>query len=136
MVDKVDAATRSRIMSRVRGKDTSPEIIARRAFHAAGFRFRLHRKDLPGKPDIVFPKYKTAVFIHGCFWHGHECSSFRMPASNVAYWKEKIERNKQRGEIAIDALTRSGWNVCIIWECDLSSGIERLIEDLKKKELV
>lgn len=132
MTDKVDAATRSRIMARVKGKDTSPEMIVRKAIHAAGFRFRLHRKDLPGKPDIVLSKYKTVVFIHGCFWHGHKCKHFRMPSSNVTYWNEKIERNIRRDAIAMESLISAGWKVYVIWECDLSSGIERLLEDLNK----
>jgi len=117
MTDVVSKQTRSRMMSGIRGKDTKPEMKIRRLLHAQGFRYRLHRKDLPGKPDIVLPKYKAAIFVNGCFWHGHECSLFKWPASNAEFWKQKIEANKSRDAMAIAALGKSGWRCLTVWEC-------------------
>ncbi|HOV80122.1 MAG TPA: very short patch repair endonuclease [Bacillota bacterium] len=131
MTDKVDPETRSRIMARVRGKNTKPELTVRKALHAAGFRFRLHRKDLPGNPDVTLPRYRTAVFVHGCFWHGHNCSRFRMPSSNVGYWQRKIERNKERDAAVLEALERMGWRVWILWSCNIEKGVRELIRFLE-----
>lgn len=117
MTDVVSKQTRSRMMSGIRGKDTKPEMKVRRLLHAKGFRYRLHRKDLPGKPDIVLPKYKAAIFVNGCFWHGHGCSLFKWPASNAEFWKQKIEANKSRDTLAIAALEKSGWRCLTVWEC-------------------
>lgn len=117
MADIVDKATRSRMMAGIRGKDTKPEKLVRSALHRAGFRFRLHVADLPGKPDIVLPKYRTAIFVHGCFWHGHKCRNFKWPKTRKAFWKAKIEGNVARDRKAIGELRRSGWNVKVIWEC-------------------
>ncbi len=111
---------RSEIMRAVRGAGTKPEIALRKALFAKGFRYRLNAKDLPGKPDIVLPKYRAVIFVHGCFWHGHDCPrGRRAPKTNAAYWREKIMRNKERDRIAIAALQRHGWSVKISWECDL-----------------
>jgi DNA mismatch endonuclease, patch repair protein len=122
LADVVDKATRSRMMSGIRGKDTKPEIIVRKALHKAGYRFRLHRKDLPGNPDIVLPKYRTVIFVHGCFWHGHMCKNFKWPKTRPEFWREKIEGNIERDKRDIAALEALGWNVKVIWECEIRSG--------------
>ena len=120
MTDVFPESKRSWIMSRVRGKDTSPELIVRSLIHRLGYRFRLHRKDLPGNPDIVFPSRKKAIFVHGCFWHGHECHrGSRVPKTNNVYWKEKIERNVRRDEARQRELELLGWRTLIIWECQI-----------------
>lgn len=106
-------------MSGIRGKDTRPEIIVRQALHRAGFRFRLHRKDLPGKPDIVLPKYHTVIFVHGCFWHGHGCRYFKVPKTRTDFWLDKIMANAKRDRLQEDALRAAGWTVFTVWECDI-----------------
>ncbi len=106
-------------MSGIRGKDTRPEIIVRQALHRAGFRFRLHRKDLPGKPDIVLPKYHTVIFVHGCFWHGHGCRYFKVPKTRTDFWLDKIMANARRDRLQEDALRAAGWRVFTVWECDI-----------------
>ena len=109
-------------MSRIRSKNTSPEVALRRELHAMGFRFRLHRKDLPGKPDIVLPRYRTAVFVHGCFWHRHDgCKVATTPKSNTGFWQEKFDRNVARDARSEDLLKDQGWKVIVVWECELSS---------------
>lgn len=106
-------------MSRVRSKNTSPEMRVRRAAHALGLRFRLHRKDLPGKPDLVFPKYRIALFVHGCFWHRHVgCSKSSVPKSRPAYWEDKFNENVRRDKFALDGLAQDGWSTGVIWECE------------------
>ncbi|GAB2884805.1 very short patch repair endonuclease [Microvirgula curvata] len=117
MTDIVDKATRSRMMSGIRGKDTKPEVLIRRALHSQGFRYRLHDKGLPGKPDLVFPKYKAVVFIHGCFWHGHDCRYFKVPQTRTAFWQDKINTNRQRDARQLAQLLQAGWRVLVIWEC-------------------
>jgi len=110
-------------MSRIRSANTSPEVALRRALHALGLRFRLHRKDLPGKPDIVLPRYKAVVFVHGCFWHRHAgCKVASTPKSNVEFWVEKFDRNVARDERSKEALEGQGWRVIVVWECELGSG--------------
>ncbi len=110
-------------MSRIRSSNTSPEVALRRALHALGFRFRLHRKELPGKPDIILPRYKTAVFVHGCFWHRHnDCKVATIPKSNTKFWVEKFNRNVSRDVRSRELLEALGWRVLIIWECELGSG--------------
>lgn len=133
MADKVDKATRSRIMAKVRSKDTKPEMEVRRALRSAGYGYRLHRKGLPGRPDIVLGKYRTAVFVHGCFWHGHGCRELVLPTSNAEYWSRKIERNKERDRAAEAALREAGWDVFMIWTCELAQGITALLERLSLK---
>ena len=111
---------RSRIMRAVKGHDTAPELIVRRMVHAMGFRFRLHRKDLPGKPDLVFPKLHKVVFVNGCFWHGHDCArGARAPKANAEYWRAKISRNSLRDAANAMALKDKGWRAAVIWECEL-----------------
>lgn len=112
-------AERSRVMRAVKGRDTAPERMVRSLLHRQGFRFRLHRNDLPGTPDIVFPGRKCVVFVHGCFWHGHNCKrGARAPRSNADYWRAKIARNIERNRSQLDELARSGWRVCVVWECE------------------
>jgi DNA mismatch endonuclease (patch repair protein) len=119
-MDVVDRATRSRMMSGIRGKDTKPERIVRSHLHRAGLRFRLQAK-LPGKPDLVLPKYKTAVFVHGCFWHRHEeCRYATMPTSNIAFWQKKFEANVQRDIRVRQELKVLGWHVEVAWSCQLN----------------
>lgn len=117
--DVVTPEARSRMMAGIRGKDTRPELMIRSALHRAGFRFRLHHGKLPGKPDLVLPKYHAAVFVHGCFWHGHDCHLFRWPATREAFWREKIGKNVARDSQQMIALTKTEWRVAVIWECAL-----------------
>ncbi|HEX7799530.1 MAG TPA: very short patch repair endonuclease [Asticcacaulis sp.] len=113
-------ALRSRTMRAVKSKDTAPELRVRRLVHAMGYRYRLHRKDLPGHPDLVFPGRRKAIFIHGCFWHGHDCRrGARMPKTNADYWTAKIGRNRERDARTLAELAKLGWGVCVLWECEL-----------------
>lgn len=131
MADPATSAQRSAMMARVRGKNSKPELTVRKALHAAGFRFRLHRRDLPGTPDLALPSLGTVVFVHGCFWHGHDCRKGRTrPASNVAFWNAKLDRNRDRDAEAVVALERRGWQVEIVWECEAATGIAHLIDRL------
>ena len=120
MSDILTASQRHRCMSRIRGKNTKPEILVRKGLHARGFRFRLHNKKLPGSPDIVLPKYGVAIMVNGCFWHGHKgCRYATKPKSNVEFWETKIARNRHRDEVTTAHLEALGWNVITIWECEL-----------------
>lgn len=131
MADVHTAVVRSYNMSRIRSKDTKPEIVVRKALFAAGFRFRLHQKSLPGKPDIVLKKYKTVIMIHGCFWHGHNnCKYYVVPKTRTEWWVEKINRNKVVDKKNTKALRKLGWNVKVIYECELKS--KRLESTIKK----
>lgn len=108
-------------MGRIKGRDTAPEVQVRSILHRAGYRFRLHRKDLPGKPDIVLPRHKTAIFVHGCFWHRHKgCSNCSTPKSNVEFWEAKFSGNVERDRRNVKKLQNSGWRVVVVWECELS----------------
>ena len=112
-------------MSRIRGKDTKPEMIVRRFLHANGFRYRLHVKDLPGKPDIVLPKYRTVIFVHGCFWHGHEgCKYFKLPGTRTEWWREKIEMNKERDRKAHNILKNNKIIIITVYACQLTPSIK------------
>lgn len=117
MVDVVDSATRSRMMSGIKGRNTKPEILIRKILHRQGFRFRLHATDLAGKPDIVLPRYHAVIFVHGCFWHGHDCPLFKWPSTRPDFWRDKIERNRKTDNKARQALLDGGWRVGIVWEC-------------------
>lgn len=120
MADTVDKATRSRMMAGIRGKDTKPEKAIRSALHSAGFRYRVHVAGLPGKPDIVFPKYKAVIFVHGCFWHRHaDCWWRTTPSSNAVFWAEKFAQNVARDNRNTVDLKKMGWRVAIVWECTL-----------------
>ncbi len=127
--------TRSYNMSRIKGKDTKPEMLVRRFLHAHGYRYRLHAKNLPGKPDIVLPKYKTVIFIHGCFWHGHRgCKYFVVPKTRTDWWLNKINGNKENDTKAARALKKDGWRIITLWECDLKASFKNktLLSLLKK----
>lgn len=119
MIDTVDKETRSRMMSGIRSKDTKPELAVRRFLHSQGFRFRLHRKDLPGTPDLVLPKFRTVIFVHGCFWHGHACRYFRLPKSRTEFWLKKITDNQTRDATTQKALREAGWRIIVIHECEI-----------------
>lgn len=129
MNDKIcQKVLRSQNMSAIGGKNTQPEILVRKLLHRKGFRFRLHRKDLPGTPDIVLPRYKTVIFVNGCFWHGHRCHLFKWPKTNQGFWKEKILKNISRDECSVNELRESGWRIIVVWECCLK-GKQRLSTD-------
>ena len=118
MTDIVDTPTRSRMMSGIRGRNTKPEMLVRKALFKGGFRFRLHRRDLPGVPDVVLPGRRVAVFVHGCFWHMHAgCSNARLPATRPEFWWEKLSRNVDRDRVAKESLAAAGWRVLTVWEC-------------------
>ncbi len=119
MTDSIPPDERSRVMSRIKGKDTRPELAVRRILHSAGFRYRLHAKDLPGRPDIVLRSLKTLVFVNGCFWHGHDCHGTRLPKSNRRFWNAKIKANMARDARNLAECRRLGWRVLVVWECAL-----------------
>ena len=119
MVDIVSPEVRSRMMAGISGKNTRPEMLVRHGLHSRGFRYLLHYRKLPGKPDLVFPKYHAVFFLNGCFWHGHDCSLFKWPSTRAEFWQRKIEGNKRKDKETIDALRRLGWRVLVIWECTL-----------------
>ena len=123
--DVVSPAVRSRMMAGIKGKNTKPELLLRSELHRRGFRFRLHRRDLPGRPDLVFPKRGAAIFVNGCFWHGHDCHLFRWPGTRPEFWRDKIGANIERDLRNRDELLAEGWRVAEIWECTLK-GRERL----------
>jgi DNA mismatch endonuclease (patch repair protein) len=125
MPDVFDAAMRSAVMRRVRRTNTAPEMIVRRTLHRMGFRFRLHRRDLPGRPDVVLPRYKTVIFVHGCFWHGHVgCRRAGRPTSHTAYWNWRLDRNIARDRQNVADLEQAGWSVLIVWECEVKNAVE------------
>ena len=138
MGDKLNAFQRSHCMSCIRGKDTKPEILVRKGLHARGFRFRLQDRKLPGRPDIVLPKYGVAIMVNGCFWHGHKgCRYATKPKSNVEFWETKIARNKHRDEVTSAHLEALGWTVIVVWECELrgketaEARIQTLAEEIR-----
>jgi DNA mismatch endonuclease (patch repair protein) len=138
MADVHDKETRSYNMSQISGKDTRPEMMVRKFLHSNGFRYRLHVKDLPGKPDIVLPKYNTVIFVHGCFWHAHEgCKYFKIPQTRTEFWKEKLLANRARDEKHIQQLKEMGWRVIVIWECELKKpSFEKLIKTLRPLKVI
>ena len=119
-VDVYDRDKRSAVMRAVKSRDTAPEVALRKALFARGFRYRIDDASLPGRPDLVFAQYRAALFVHGCFWHGHDCPrGARAPKTNAAYWRNKVTRNRERDRAAIDALQRDGWHVFVSWECQI-----------------
>ena len=139
MTDTISPERRSENMRRIRSKDMIPELRVRRLLHAMGYRYRLHGKGLPGHPDIIFPKTKRAIFVHGCFWHQHadaSCRETRVPKSRLEYWAPKLERNKQRDSESVMILAQMGWQILVVWECqvqDTTTLRKRLIAFLKAK---
>lgn len=127
-MDIFSPAERSKIMARVRSKDTQPETAVRKLAFALGYRYRIHVGELPGKPDLVFPGRKSVIFVHGCFWHGHGCRRAGLPSSNVAFWKEKIAKNRKRDRRTKRQLSALGWKVLVLWQCETKNG-----ERLRKK---
>lgn len=126
MTDIKTSEERSRNMAAIKSTDTRPEMLVRRYLHSMGWRYRLHSKKLPGKPDIVMRRFMTVIFVNGCFWHGHRgCKYYRLPKSNTEFWEQKIEQNRLRDERDILALTELGWRVIVIWECELRNGEQR-----------
>lgn len=121
MTDRVSEETRGYIMSSVRSKDTGPELVVRKLLHGLSYRYRLHKRGLPGSPDIVFQKRKRVIFVHGCFWHGHRCRYGRLPKSKIEYWEPKIAKNQERDKMNIHRLEHLGWNVLVIWQCELKN---------------
>ena len=130
MADVVDAATRSRMMAGIRGKDTRPEMVLRRGLHARGFRYRLHDRRLPGRPDLTLAKHRAVIFVNGCFWHGHDCHLFRLPATRREFWQQKIEGNQARDAAARTALLANGWRVMSVWECALKGRARRPLDEV------
>lgn len=139
MADVHNKETRSYNMSRIKGKDTKPELLVRKFLFSRGFRYKLHDKSLPGKPDLVFPKYKTVIFVHGCFWHGHEgCKYAVIPKTKTEWWENKIKKTKVKDEENISALIAMGWKVIEVWECELKRSnrektLESLVDLMKKR---
>jgi DNA mismatch endonuclease (patch repair protein) len=122
MADRLSPEARSANMSKVGNKNTKPELLVRRVLHRAGYRFRLHRGDLPGSPDVVLPRWRTAVFVNGCFWHGHEgCRRSKLPSTRTEFWQTKVERNRERDGIAKEGLEKLGYKVVTLWECELKN---------------
>ena len=134
MADIWSEEKRSAVMARIRAKDTKPEKLLRSELHIRGWRFRLHRKDLPGKPDIVLPRYKTAVFVHGCFWHQHkDCIDGKVPKTRKEYWEEKFRRTAERDVTAQKELRKLGWKPVVLWECEIEKNLERTVAKLEKR---
>jgi DNA mismatch endonuclease (patch repair protein) len=133
MTDIYSSAKRSSIMSKISGKNTKPELIVRSLLHKHGYRFRLHRKDLPGKPDICLPRYKTVIFVHGCYWHRHNnCKKGRsMPSTNQDFWQDKFKKTIARDKLNQAELRNRGWKVLVIWECQINDNIEELIDKIE-----
>jgi DNA mismatch endonuclease (patch repair protein) len=125
---------RSEVMSKIRSKDTKPEIFLRSNLHNLGYRFRIHRKDLPGKPDIILPRYNTIIYVHGCFWHYHkDCKEGKIPETNSNFWKEKLYKNVERDKHNQLACEKLGWKVFVAWECEIENNINELIIQIKQK---
>ena len=132
-MDTLSPADRSALMARIRGKDTKPELAVRRALHALGYRYRIHGRGLPGKPDLVFAKRRTAIFIHGCFWHRHDCKKASTPKSRQDYWTAKFAANVERDRRHAEALAADGWRVFVAWECEIEKDatlLKRLVRFL------
>jgi DNA mismatch endonuclease (patch repair protein) len=139
MADVHEPEIRSYNMSQITGKDTKPEMLVRRFLHSNGFRYKLHVSDLPGKPDLVLPKYNSVIFVHGCFWHVHEgCKYFKLPKTRTKFWKNKLYKNKDRDKKNVKRLKEDGWNVIVVWECHLKNKkgetLTQLIEELENNK--
>lgn len=130
MADIVSSETRSRMMSGIRGKDTKPELLIRKGLHRSGFRYSLHRKNLPGKPDLVFSKYNALIFVHGCFWHKHKCNLFKMPSTRLEFWQPKLERNVVKDKRNNQSLKDAGWRIAIVWECAIKGKTKRSLDEI------
>lgn len=128
--DVVDPATRSRMMSGIRGANTRPELTIRQGLHRRGFRYRLHDRKLPGKPDMVFPALKAVIFVNGCFWHRHECHLFKWPATREEFWRRKISRNREKDRENRQALRAAGWRVLTVWECAMKGRYRRPTDEV------
>ena len=135
MTDVVSSETRSRMMANIKAKDTKPELVIRKILHSRGYRYRLHGKNLPGKPDIVLPKYRAVIFVNGCFWHGHDCHLFKWPKSRVDFWKDKISGNKNRDLKNHLELNIQGWRQLTVWECAIKGkhrlSMDQIIENIE-----
>lgn len=130
MSDVVTPEKRSLMMSGIRGKNTKPELLIRKLLHGKGFRYRLHDKKLPGKPDMILPRYHAVILIHGCFWHNHDCHLFKWPSSNESFWKEKLTKNKSVDKRSYQQLQAAGWRILVIWECALKGKQRRPVEQI------
>lgn len=134
MADIWSPAERSDLMRRIKSKDTKPERIMRSGLHRLGYRFRIHRNDLPGKPDIVLPRYRTVIFVHGCFWHQHtECRRGRLPRTKEGYWSRKLNRNVERDAQHQVTLQALGWSVLVVWECEILADVEQVLAAVQSK---
>lgn len=129
-MDVLTPQQRRNNMSRIRGRDTRPELLLRRGLHAAGLRFRLHARELPGRPDLVFPRHRAVILVNGCFWHGHDCALFRMPATNQDFWESKIAANRRRDQRNMLALHHADWRVLTVWECSIKGRSRRPLNDV------
>lgn len=121
---------RSRLMARIRGRNTKPELILRKALFRLGLRYRLHPRGIPGRPDMLFPRWRAAVFVHGCFWHGHDCRLFKWPKANAQFWETKIRGNVERDRRTLDALIAQNWRVLTVWECSIRGGDRETIDNV------
>ena len=130
MTDVVSPQVRSRMMSGIRGKNTRPELLIRRSLHRLGYRYRLHRKDLPGKPDLVLPRYRAVIFVNGCFWHGHDCHLFKWPSSRADWWRAKITKTRETDAASRQALAAMGWRILEVWECALKGRTRHPLEQV------
>ena len=130
-MDHLSAAERSKVMSRIRSRDTKPEQFVRQLVWASGFRYARSKYRLPGTPDVVLPRYKVAIFVHGCFWHGHDCTRARLPATNRAFWRAKISMNRLRDKRSVRALRRLGWHCFQIWQCRLKADTQRVLRRMQ-----
>lgn len=133
MADFLTPKERSDLMSKIRSKDTTPEIFIRKLLFKKGYRYRVHYSKLPGNPDLAFPKYHAVIFVHGCFWHGHNCHIFSLPKSKFKFWKEKITKNQKRDAQAYEKLSGLGWRICTIWECAITGKSKLSSKEIEKK---
>lgn len=133
MADIIDKASRSAVMSKIRGKDTKIEIVIRQALHRAGYRFRLHDRRLPGCPDIVLKRFRAVIFVHGCFWHGHTCRLFRWPRTREHFWRQKIQGNRDRDKKTLGEYAHTDWRVATVWECAFRGANIRELERVTKR---